>query len=323
MWTDGQIDPGREWESDIRRNLQSADIIVLLVSPDFLASEYIYDKELKHAMERHETAEVQVIPVFLRPCYWKGEVFGKLQGVPDDAKAVTEWNDLDAAFLNVVEAIYRAAWKLDEKLARREMEERAERGDTSAQYNLGWVYMKGDGVAEDNVKAVWWWRRAAEQGHALTQFNLGRVYERGRGVPKDDAQAVQWYCKAAEQGLAEAQINLGRMYETGRGIVQNNTQAVQWYRKAAEQGSAQGQSNLGTMYQDGRGVTQDDVEAVHWYRKAAEQNFAVAQYNLALMCELGRGVAQDNAQAVHWYRKASEHGLPEARQKLQAMYRRS
>lgn len=86
IWSDRAIEPGQEWEQSIHDALEAAEIILLLISPDFLASEYIYDKELKRAMQRHEAGKARVIPVFLRPCDWKGAPFGKLQGVPDDAK---------------------------------------------------------------------------------------------------------------------------------------------------------------------------------------------------------------------------------------------
>jgi formylglycine-generating enzyme required for sulfatase activity len=109
IWSDRAIEPGQEWEKSISEQLSTADIILLLISPDFLASEYIYDKELTRAMERHETSESRVIPVFLRPCDWKGEPFGKLQGVPDDAKSVTKWADRDEAFTLVAQAVRKAA----------------------------------------------------------------------------------------------------------------------------------------------------------------------------------------------------------------------
>jgi TPR repeat protein len=90
------------------------------------------------------------------------------------------------------------------------------------------------------VQAVEWFRKAADQGHARAQGNLGWMYERGRGVAQDDVQAVEWYCKAADQGDAPGQCNLGWMYERGRGVVaKDDVQAAKWYCKAAEQPEAQ------------------------------------------------------------------------------------
>ena len=83
------------------------------------------------------------------------------------------------------------------------------KGDAIAQYNLGFCYSNGHGVAKDEVEAVKLYRKAAEQGHAAAQCNLGFCYSNGEGVAKDEVEAVKWYRKAAEQGHAPAQDNLG------------------------------------------------------------------------------------------------------------------
>ena len=120
-------------------------------------------------------------------------------------------------------------------------------------------------------------RAAAERGEASAQNSLAKMYAKGRDVAQDDAKAVVWYRKAAEQGLAEAQYNLGVMYVSGRGIARDDVQAVSWFRKAAEQGDVDAQTNLGTMYLMGRGVARDLAEATAWYRKAADQGDIGAQ----------------------------------------------
>lgn len=73
-----------------------------------------------------------------------------------------------------------------------------------AQNNLGFCYIAGRGVEEDDGRAVEWWRKAAERGEAVAQNNLGWCYQKGYGVEQDYAQAVEWYRKAAEQGNAKA-----------------------------------------------------------------------------------------------------------------------
>jgi TPR repeat protein len=73
------------------------------------------------------------------------------------------------------------------------------------------------------------------------------MYDNGRGVAQDEVKAAQWYRKAAEQGDAEAQFNLGVMCQCGRGVAQDETRGVQWYRKAAEQGHKGAQSALATL----------------------------------------------------------------------------
>ncbi|MBN4002841.1 toll/interleukin-1 receptor domain-containing protein [Nostoc sp. LPT] len=106
-WHDREISAGSEWANAIDDNLEVADIILLLVSANFLASDYCYDKEMTRAMERHETREARVIPVILKPTDWNGAPFGKLQALPKNAKPVTTWPDQDEAFLNVAQGIRR------------------------------------------------------------------------------------------------------------------------------------------------------------------------------------------------------------------------
>ena len=145
----------------------------------------------------------------------------------------------------------------------------ADQGDTEAQLTLGFLYMEGEGVPQDEAEAIRWFRIAANQGDATAQFNLGVMYHNGEGVPQDATEAVRWYRQAAEQGDAGAQNNLGVMYVNGEGVPQNATEAVQWYRRAAEQGNANAQLNLGSMYEYGTGVERDFIQAQKWYNLAA------------------------------------------------------
>ena len=115
-WYDRDIAAGREWVGEIDEHLESADLILLLVSPDFLASDYCYDIELRRAMERHEVGEARVIPIILRPVDWAGAPFGKLQALPSDAKPITGWPNRDLAFLNVATGVRLVC----EELLRRE-----------------------------------------------------------------------------------------------------------------------------------------------------------------------------------------------------------
>jgi len=111
-WHDRKILAGSEWDHEIDGALNRADIILLLVSADFIASDYCWDKEISRAMERHDSKEALVVPVLLRSCDWKGAPFGKVQGLPTDMKAVTAWSDRDAAWTNVATGIRRFAESL-------------------------------------------------------------------------------------------------------------------------------------------------------------------------------------------------------------------
>lgn len=104
-WHDRRITGGREWEDQIDSHLEDASLILLLISADFLASEYCYGKELRRAMERHESKEARVLPVILRDCDWHPAPFGKLQALPKDGKPITSWSNQDAAFTDVAKGV--------------------------------------------------------------------------------------------------------------------------------------------------------------------------------------------------------------------------
>lgn len=108
-WHDRKIQPGVDWAREIDQQLENARLILLLVSADFLASDYCWSKETIRAIERHKAGDATVIPVILRSCDWKGAPFSELQGLPKDMKAVTSWPDRDAAWTDVAKGIRRAA----------------------------------------------------------------------------------------------------------------------------------------------------------------------------------------------------------------------
>ena len=149
----------------------------------------------------------------------------------------------------------------------------------------------------------------AEQGDAVAQYNLGIMYDKGKGVAQNYTQAVAWYKKAAAQGFAAAQSNLGVMYDKGEGVAQNYTQALYWHKKAAAQGDPVAQNNLGVMYEKGKGVAQNYTQAIFWYKKAAEQGFAVAQSNLGFMYAMGKGIPQNYKIAYILFNLAASNGL--------------
>ena len=106
-WYDRAIEAGAEKQAEIDERLNRADIILLLVSSDFLASDYCYDVEVARAMERHDAGEARVIPVIVRPVDWQEAPFGKLQALPKDGKPITKWSDRDEALLDVEKGIKR------------------------------------------------------------------------------------------------------------------------------------------------------------------------------------------------------------------------
>jgi TPR repeat protein len=143
----------------------------------------------------------------------------------------------------------------------------AELGHVYAQANLSFrCYSEGDldGAFE-------WCQRAADGDLAWAQYNLGLMYQKGEGVAPSDAEAAHWYRLAAAQGFADAQQRLGDLYYLGQGVPRNYTQAAHWYRRAAEQGSARAQFQLGHLYDVGLGIEHDYTQYRYWTHKAAEQ----------------------------------------------------
>lgn len=108
-WHDRKIGAGEEWSNEIDAHIRSAHIILLLVSPDFLASEYCYGIEMKVALERHAREHAIVVPIILRPADWSGAPFAHLQALPHDARAVTLWPNRDQAFAEIAGALREIA----------------------------------------------------------------------------------------------------------------------------------------------------------------------------------------------------------------------
>ncbi|MGE0679746.1 MAG: COR domain-containing protein [Candidatus Binatia bacterium] len=110
-WHDRKIPPGDEWKNAIDANFQRVDLVLLLVSADFIASDYCYETEMTGALERREKGEAEVVPIIVRPCRWQIAPFSKLQALPKNGEPVTStsWNSPDDAWLNVEEGIEKAA----------------------------------------------------------------------------------------------------------------------------------------------------------------------------------------------------------------------
>ena len=188
---------------------------------------------------------------------------------------------------------------------------------------------------KDFVKAVAWFRRSAEHGNADAQYNLGLMYHKGEGVSKNFSEAVKWWRKAAENGLVPAQLNVGVCYAMGDGVGRDMKEAVKWFRKVesnslwrgdnlqspksrppkvAEQAKdnaaaiAMAQYFLGQCCKNGDGMEMNEMEAVRFFRKAAEAGYAEAQFELGLCYLNGNGVKKDNEEGHKWLRKAVDQG---------------
>jgi uncharacterized protein len=148
----------------------------------------------------------------------------------------------------------------------------SEQGHAYAQANLSYRYYAAGEFAE----AFAWCQRAAYSKLAWAQFNLGLMYRKGEGVPQSDADAAYWYRLAAAQGFAEAQAKLADLYCFGSGVSRSYEEAAAWYRQAAEQGHAEAQFQLAHLYATGQGVDHDYAQSRYWIRQAALQGHAQA-----------------------------------------------
>ena len=185
----------------------------------------------------------------------------------------------------------------------------AEQGNVDAQFKLVWAF--------DN-DSVFWLKNSAKQGHSLSQYLLGSMYAKGQGVEQDDAKALEWFRKAANQQDTWgnfSQYYLGLMYAEGRGVEQDDAKALGWFRKAVAQDHAASQYQLGLMYAEGRGVEQGDAKAVDWFRKAAKQGHILSSYELAKMAqelaeEVQKATTEREVANVAWEAKTVFDLLP-------------
>ncbi len=124
-WHEYQITPGKPRASEITMHLQTAQLILLLVSPDFIASDHCYSSEMKRAMERHEAGEAHVIPILLRPtAAWQHAPFGRLSVLPSNGRPITTWRNRDLAFVDIVDGIRATIEKLSMKLITAQYEQK-------------------------------------------------------------------------------------------------------------------------------------------------------------------------------------------------------
>ena len=121
-WSDRKILPGQEWDKSIKKELENAQVILFLVSPDFIASNYCKEVELKRAIERHDAKEAVVIPIIIRYCSWEKSPLGKLQALPikdGHLKPIKGWDDIDEAFYFVVKGIEKVIGNIDKDIKKK------------------------------------------------------------------------------------------------------------------------------------------------------------------------------------------------------------
>ncbi|MDJ0717276.1 MAG: tetratricopeptide repeat protein, partial [Prochloraceae cyanobacterium] len=190
-WHDRQIQAGMNWADEIDDNLNQADIILLLVSPDFVASDYCSNIELKRAMKRHENGEAIVVPVILEPCDWSWLPFSKFQAFPKDAKAIATWENKNEAFLDVAAGIRKVAQDLFEQRQQKLQQKKADREEYKAKVEEALSLSTGGKISiadQDTLDEL-------REKLGLTKEESDRIIDHAYQPFKDKQQKLERYKK--------------------------------------------------------------------------------------------------------------------------------
>ena len=174
-WHDRMITAGDEWKGQINNNLNTADIVLLLVTANFLASDYCYDIEMMRAMERHEIGEARVVPIILTPVEgWTHSPFAKLQVLPKDGKPVTKWESQDEAFVSVAQSIRRAIELL---IQSKSMEQPVVRRAESFTEGIETLVAMASGLSDSKRRRLEQEQNSLQQQYDLVNEKLARLRE--------------------------------------------------------------------------------------------------------------------------------------------------
>lgn len=191
----------------------------------------------------------------------------------------------------------------------------AEAGHRKAQYRLGMMYLRGEGVERNHELGMRWLHTAAKRGDSEAQYQLGIIYRDGSGVNKNEDEAMKWLQKSADWGDKAAIRDLNAL------IAKQNAKELKSLLAAAKQDSLSAMTLLAKKYEEGIGVVKDSEHAAYWYRQAAQRQHAESQYQLGVMYKRGVGVPQDLEKAEFWLTQAAKKGLVKARVVLRDIHR--
>lgn len=229
----------------------------------------------------------------------------------------------------------------------------AQDGDPDAQVAMGYMFFKGEGVAQDRREAARWFGLASDAGSAEAMCNLAYIMAHGMGVRCDIPGAMELYERSADLGYPQAMFNLGFMYSDVADVEQDWGKARYWYGRAAEAGSLVALHRLGVILEEGRGCEPDREGAVDCYTRAFEAGYPRsgvrlarmhisegradkaskmliraadmgsedAMYELGRMSLSGEGMLKSEANARKWLRKAAIRGSAEAAALLEELDR--
>jgi TPR repeat protein len=200
------------------------------------------------------------------------------------------------------------------------LQKQAEAGDAAAQFQLGRLYFRGEGVAKNEKAALAWIEKSAAQGNTDAITSMGFFHAQGAGVPQDEKKAVEWFRRGAEAGSASSKLNLGLLLRQGKTIQLSNDESLRLMHEAAEAGLPEARSYLGQLYFLGDALLMPDyAKAEPYVRQAAESGDPAAQNIMGLLARDGIGPearGKDPAQAEEWFRQAAEQNNIKAQANL-------
>ncbi len=169
-----------------------------------------------------------------------------------------------------------------------------------AEYCLGLMYARGQGIVKDHEAALSWFQKAYDGGYSAAGYYLGKMYHLGLGSRKDPFKAIEFF-EAVSENDARATYELGLIYFTDKDIPRDLERSAGWMAESAGAGNAEAQFVLGQFYKAGAGVEKDVDEAVRWLTMAAINRHKGAQILLGNMYRTGDGVTVDLAESDRWY----------------------
>ena len=198
----------------------------------------------------------------------------------------------------------------------------AEAGDAKAIYNVGALYARGEGVEEDDLTAMEWFRKAAEMDYPDALNTIGNAYSFGNyGLQIDYGTSFSYYLRSAHLGNAKGMFTVGNMYDRGLGVAENKELAVQWYQKASMLGNGSATYNLALKYLNGEVVQEDPIFAGKLFERAAELGAVSGMLATGHAYHYGRyGMAVDYAVAAQWYQKGVDQGDAHCMRHLAELY---
>jgi TPR repeat protein len=278
-------------------------------------------------LDAAEAAFRRLAPANADAVAWLGAVLidrGHVQeGLASLQRALAAGSPEAAQQLGVIYAQGAAGVARDDARAARLFERAARVGHRRAEFNLGILYLRGQGVPRDLVEARAWLQKAAAGDAPYALYALARAMEESAGAtPADPAHAAALYRRAAEKGHALAALRYGLALADGKGVKQDMTGAQRWLLAAQKDGVPEAALALGDLTV--RSLSRNDKaadrkilqDAVAWYALAANAGVASAQFKLANAYYTGAGVARDVRQAEFWYGRAAHQGLADAQNVL-------